>query len=284
MNTTTAPKARLAASIIASILASSSVPAAAPSQDINPTVRVAVIDDQTATGGEQQEHGLQALCVSDIEGLLNTVIQGRTPVSIAFQAVDEDASDNKTASLDFRPFEVIKPADVPSAGLPIDALAKAMKAYRERRAVWQQKLATYRKGLLADLERFIQGVAATQVEVSERFDALLAARNGKDFNRSDLLGCLENAGKALGAEGRRFIVFNSDGVDLPQKRQPRITALTAKEVDPAITIIFVNTSKKPETQPMFRGIANPILHADSVKAAMDLIGDTLTDGKNTATK
>ena len=250
-------------------------PAVAENQPpVPPAVKIAVIDDQSGVELETK-HGIHSLAVADMDGLLNATIRGTTPVRITLQVVDEDAADNKTASLDFRPYRGGNPPKAPSQGMPLDQLSKAMAVYRKDRAVWQQGFFTYRQTLQTDLERFIKNVSETQLEVAERFDKMLAARNGADFNRSDIHGLITSANQTLGKDGKRFLIFNCDGIDLPANRRPRKTPLMIDELDPSITVIFVNTSKLPDNGPMFRGLPNPVRHADSVKSAMDMVANEL---------
>lgn len=236
-----------------------------------PEIAVFLIDDQT---GEELaiKHGIQPLAISDLEGLINGVINGTTPVRLFHQAVDEDATDNSTAQLEFRPFAGEKPPTKPSPNMPLRQLAEAKKSYDAKRAAWQKGILDYRKRLAGDAEGFIRQVAETQGTVAERFDKMLAARNGRDFNRSDVFGCVSNASRIFGTQERRFLVLNTDAADLPgSKRKPRTTPLNPKELDPSVELIFVNTSRLPEQAPMFAGLPNPRHHANSMKEAMELI-------------
>ncbi len=239
------------------------------------TITVFIIDDQT---GEElaTKHGIQPLAVGDLEVLINAVLRGTTPVKVLHQAVDEDSTDNAVAKLDFRPYAGGLPPKAPSPGLPLSHLAKAMGAYRKDRAAWQQGIIGYRKELVSEIERFIKAVSTTQLEVSERFDRMLAARNGRDFNRSDILGCVITGNRMLGANGKRVIVLNTDADDLPAHRAPRTTPIKPDELAPDVELIFVNTSGLPEQAPLFRGIPNPVRRAASVKEAMEMICEPLS--------
>jgi hypothetical protein len=237
-------------------------------------IGVFIIDDQT---GEElaTKHGIQPLVVTDMEGLINAVLVGTTPVAVFHQAVDEDSTDNTVAKLDFQPYTGGQPPKAPSPGLPLSQLTKAMAVYRKDRALWQQGIMAYRTQLMSEIERFIKGVSMTQLEVSERFDRMLAARNGRDFNRSDILGCIVTANRVLNQAGRKVLVLNTDAEDLPAHRAPRTTSLKPDELAPDVQLIFVNTSGLPEQSPMFRGIPNPVRHADSVKQAMEMIAESI---------
>ncbi|HPA16150.1 MAG TPA: hypothetical protein PLU30_00285 [Verrucomicrobiae bacterium] len=238
---------------------------------------VFLVDDQT---GEElaAKHGIQPLAVGDVEGLINAVLMGSTPVRLLHQAVDEDSADNAVARMDFRPYAGGQPPKMPSLGLPLGQLMKAKQAYQKERAAWQQGILAYRKTLVAEIERFLKGVMVTQLEVSERFDAMLAARNGRDFNRSDIFGCVTTANRMLALPGRRFLILNTDAQDLPAHRAPRTIPLVAQELDPGIELIFVNTSGLPDQAPLFRGVPNPIHHADSMRAAMEIVASSLKGG------
>jgi len=231
---------------------------------------VFLVDDQT---GEELavKHGIQPIAVADLDVLINSVLNGNTPVRLFHQAVDEDATDNATAQMEFRPFAGTKPPTPPSPNMPLRQLAEGMKDYRAKRATWQAGIREYQKQLGGEVEGFIRQVSATQGSVAKRFDEMLAARNGRDFNRSDILGCVTNANRLLGTAGRRFLVCNSDLDDAPGKRKPRTTPLSSKELDPAVELIFVNTSRLPEQVPMFAGLPNPRHHANSMKEAMELV-------------
>ncbi|HKP05014.1 MAG TPA: hypothetical protein VJU77_16805 [Chthoniobacterales bacterium] len=239
-----------------------------------PAFSVFLIDDET---GEEltTKHGIRPLAASDLEALINVVLRGSTPVRLLHQAVDEDSADNALARMDFHPYGGGQPPKAPSPGLPLRQLSEEMKTYRAVRGEWQRGIRAYRTNVVAGVERFIKGIAATQAEVSERFDRMLAERNGRDFNRSDILTCITTANRLLGSEGRRFLVLNTDAEDLPAHRQPRRTALTVQELDSQIELIFVNTSHLPDQSLLFHGLANPVHHADSMQAAMDIIVGSL---------
>jgi hypothetical protein len=259
--------------ILATLLFSSGAAFADEKQRANSSSEEATVflaDDQT---GEELaiKHGIQPLAISDLEALINGVINGTTPVRLFHQAVDEDATDNATAQLEFRPFTGEKPPAKPSPNMPLRQLAEAKKSYDAKRVVWQKGIIDYRNRLASGAEGFIRQVAETQGTVAERFDNMLAARNGRDFNRSDVFGCVSNASRIFGTPGRRFLVLNTDADDLPGKRKPRTTPLSPKELDPSVELIFVNTSRLPEMAPMFAGLPNPRHHANSMQEAMELI-------------
>lgn len=231
---------------------------------------VFLIDDQT---GEElaRVHGIQPLCVPDLETLINGVLRGGAPVRLLHQAVDEDASDNAVAQMDFRPYAGGRPPQPPSPNQPLRLLTEAMKVYREQRTAWQRGMLDYRGRLVAEVEGFQRGVSITQAEVSRRFDEILVARNGRDFNRSDICGSVAAASRFLGDAGLRILVLNTDANDLPATRAPRTTPLTPEELDPSIHLIFVNKSRLPEASPLFAGLPNPVHHADSMAEAMEIV-------------
>lgn len=279
MNTSQQSFRKLKLLILGSVLVMGPTAAlfAAPSDAKLPNpVTVFIIDDQT---GEElaTKHGIQPLAVGDIEVLINAVLRGTTPVKVLHQAVDEDSSDNAVTKLDFRPYAGGQPPKAPSPGLPLSQLAKAMGVYRKERAAWQQGIIGYRKELVSEIERFIKGISTTQLEVSGRFDQMLANRNGRDFNRSDILGCIITANRMLGTTWRRVLVLNTDAVDLPAHRAPRTTPVQPEELSPDVELIFVNTSGLPEQASIVRGLANPVRHADSVRKAMEMICEPLAE-------
>jgi hypothetical protein len=234
-----------------------------------------IIDDQT---GEElaRDHGIQAVEVADLDGLLNAVIQGQKPVRLQHIAVDEDSTDNAVATMTFRPYAGGKPPQAPGANLPLRQLSEEMKRYRIRRAEWQRGLIEYRGQVQGEVEGFVRQVTATQLEVSERFDKKLAARNGRDFNRSDVVKSIEMANKLLKDSAHPVLVLNTDGIDLPsEQRKPQNQPLTVEQLDPKIMLIFVNTSRRPEQSALFRGLRNETRHADNVKEAMSILIDQL---------
>lgn len=233
-------------------------------------VGVFLIDDQT---GEELsvQHGIRPLATADLEVLINAVLKGTTPVRLLHQAVDEDATDNAIAEMNFRPYSGGRPPTPPSPNLPIRQMAEEMKLYREQRAQWQRGIRAYRDALIGDVESFVRGIVTVQGTVAARFDEILARRNGADFNRSDIVGSLIAANHALGTTGRRYLVLNTDANDLPGKRKPRRTPLTADEFQPGIDLIWVNTSRIPDQSPLFRGLANHSRHANSMSEAMNQI-------------
>ena len=287
MNTSTLPKTPAIKIILftAAVLFFAVVGRAEPVPQAQPeTISVFLVDDQT---GEElaTKHGIQPIASADLEVLINAVLRGTTPIRLLHEAVDEDATDNVVAQMDFHPFLGKRPPTAPSPSLPLRQLAEAMKTYRKDRAVWQQEIIAYRRSIVSEVENFVKRVSATQLEVSQRFDRMLAARNGRDFNRSDILGCITTANSALGTHGRRFLILNTDADDLPAKRKPRKTALKPEELDPKIELVFVNTSRIPEHAPLFAGLPNPVHHCDSMRSAMELIANTIkSDGLEEASK
>jgi len=249
--------------------------AAPRANGVSEPATVFLVDDQT---GEElaQKHGIRPIAIEDLDVLINGVVNGNTPVRLFHQAVDEDAADNATAQMEFRPYAGEKPVKKVAVNLPISELSEANKAYAAKRAVWQKGVRDYQLRLASEVEGFIRQVTETQGSVSERFDKMLLARKGRDFNRSDIYGSVANASRLLGTQGRRFLVLNTDAIDLPAKRKPRTTPLTAKELDPAVELIFVNTSRLPEQAPMFAGLPNPRHHANSMKEAMELVVELVT--------
>ncbi|MCB1091372.1 MAG: hypothetical protein KDL87_07570 [Verrucomicrobiae bacterium] len=234
----------------------------------------AIIDDQT--GVELAEkHGIKALSIRDLAGVIKAVLNGDQPATLIHIAVDDDASDNPIGRLVFQPYLGPKPPRAPSPTLPMRQLATATEQYKRDRVVWQKDINAYRQGIVDNANGFIHQVAATQLQISQRFDDMLAERNGRDFNRSDILGCITVANRLLGKDGRRFLILNTDAKDLPGKRKPRTTSLTPEELDPGIELIFVNTSSLPQQEPLFRGIPNKVHDAPSMKAALSKVAEML---------
>lgn len=236
------------------------------------------VDDQT---GEElaRDHGIQPLGVADLDGILNAVIQGHKPMRLLHLAVDEHATDNPVSRMEFRPYVSGKLPQAPPPTLPLRQLAEEMKRYRKERVEWQQGVLTYRRQVVTEVEGFVRQVTVNQLAVTQRFDQKLRARNGSDFSRSDIVGCLEIANGLLAGAARPVIVLNSDCVDRPANRPPRRQPLVTTQLDPKVTLIFVNTSRKPEKEILFQGLKNTVRHADSMAAAMELLVGMLGDEK-----
>jgi hypothetical protein len=233
-----------------------------------------LIEDQT---GEElvQVHGIRPVSTADMEVLINAVLKNGKPAQLLHQAVDEDATDNVVAQLEFRPYAGGHPPKAPSTSLPLLQLAEEMKAYRKSRAAWQQGLLAYRNQVVGEVEAFVRQLIATQLAVAERFDRMLAARNGRDFSRSDIVGSIVAANRLLGTAGQRVLVLNTDAEDLPGKRKQRTTPLTAVELNPEIELVFVNTSRIPDASILFQGLQNPKHHANTMQEAMQFVATTL---------
>jgi hypothetical protein len=241
-----------------------------------PETRVFLIDDQT---GEEllQKHGIHPIKTLDLEVLINGVLKHGKPVELLHQAIDEDASDNPVSRLSFTPYSGEKPPTPPSPNLPLRQLTNAMKSYLAERSAWQKGILAYRELLLEAVHGFTRKVMATQADVAQRFDALLAARNGRDFNRSDIVGSVLTANQLLGQSGKRVLVLNTDAKDLPGKRRPRRNSLTVEELNPEVEIVWVNTSGIPNLSQLFQGLSNRSHHVASMREAMELVITLIDD-------
>lgn len=232
-----------------------------------------IIDDHT--GDVVNTDGIQPLVMPDLVELINAVLDKAKPVTLMHIEVDDFAENSPVNRMTFVPFSVAKPPTAPSPDLPLRTLTIEAEKYRKDRAEWQKGIRLYQQCGINDAGVFVRQVTATQLKVSERFDAMLAARNGRDFNRSDIVGCFTMAAKLLGNDGRRVIIINSDCIDLPVKRAPRRTALTPQELPQDIELIFCNKSHRPEQVNLFRGIPNKKFSAPSMKTAFSLLVDML---------
>ncbi len=234
----------------------------------------AIIDDQT---GEElaTEHGIQPLVLDDLEALIKGVLQRGKPASLIHLAVDDDATDNPVGRLTFAPYAGGKPPKAPSPSLPLRVLTAESAKYKQARAQWQAGIRAYQVKVVGEADGFVRHVAATQLKVSERFDKILEERNGRDFNRSDIVGCVTLANSMLGKQGRRVLILNTDAKDLPAKRAPRKTPLKAEELSPDVELIWVNISKLPQQSVLFRGLPNKVHSAASMKAAFTLLVEML---------
>jgi len=264
---------------ILSILALLGVAAACMAESPAPVqsepITIFLIDDQT---GEElaAKHGIYPLTTSDLDVLINAVLQRNASIRLFCGEVVEDASATVPVDMKFRPFAGGSPPIPPAPSLPLRQLVEEMKAYREKRALWQNGILEYRKELVTDVERFVRQVTELQMTTAKRFDDELKRRNGHDFNRSDVVGSVVTANRMLGAHGKRLLVLNTDAEDEPAKRRPRTTPLTATELDPGTELIWVNKSRIPDSSPLFKGLPNHARHADTLREAMELVIDLIT--------
>ena len=253
--------------------------AAEPTPDTQPS-KVFLVDDQS---GEElaRDHGIAPIQVSDLAILVGGVVASQRPVTLFHELIDKDASDNEVRVLKLEPFAGGAPPPRPSTSLPLRQLVEETERYRLRRAQWVSGIRRYRDELEEAAERYVHELTVAQITLEARFDEMLAARNGRDFNRSDVEGTVLSAGRHLGAEGLRIAVLNTDAEDLPGTgtgKRPRRTPLTPEEFDPGIVLVFVNTSGLPQTVPMFADIPNPRHHVESMAEAMELVCQLLAGG------
>jgi hypothetical protein len=247
----------------------------------NQSAKVFLVDDQS---GEElsRAHGIAPIQGSDLEILVGGVVASRRPVTLFHELIDEDASDNEVRILDMKPFTGGAPPTKPSQNLPLRQLVEETEDYRQKRALWVGKIRHYHDELQKEAQRYVHEFTVAQVTLEARFDEMLAARNGRDFNRSDVGGTMLSAGRHLGTNGLRFAVLNTDAEDLPGTntgKRPRSIALSAEEFDPGIVVIFVNTSGLPQNVPLFKEIPNPTHHVLNMAEAMELICQLLTGGE-----
>lgn len=262
------------------LLAVSSIAYSEETSSLQPdtAARIFLLDDQSGTE-LARDHGIKPIEIDDLLVVVNGVIANRREVRLMHQVVDEDASDNVTTSLHFAVFEGGQFPTPPARGLPIGQLKAAMEKYQAQREKLLLAVRKYQQGVQEDVKNFVDGIAAAQTEVSVRHDALLLERNGRDFNRSDIAGAIQNAAGALGDSGLRVLVLNTDAVDRPGDGNIRKTSFTEEELDPEILLIWVNTSGLgKENSVLFSGTANPSLQANTMTDAMNLV-NALLEGK-----
>jgi hypothetical protein len=247
--------------------------------------KIFIIDDQT---GEElaRDHGIQPITIDDFKRLVDGIVQLRRPAQLFLEAVDEDASDNPTVSLTFDVF-AMAPPPIPSRNTPLTQRQEVINQYQRSRELWREKFRQHGFKMLTRAEGFVSDATDLQMRVAARFDEMLAANNGKDFNRSDILGTILNANRFLGTEGARYIILNTDCVDHPGSetgRKSHSAPLTSEQLDPGIHLIWANRSNLPQRQPFFKGIPNPQQHLRSVQEAfeavvIDLQGNQIAKGQ-----
>jgi hypothetical protein len=237
-------------------------------------IRVFFIGDQT--GDELlQKHGIRPIKMEDLTELVNAVMLSKNSVRLFYLEVVEDVSKSALSQLVFKTFAGGPPPKMPTGNIPVYQYDVVRQAYDAKRTQWQREIRAYQHNALGEANAFVQHVADTQAEVAQRFDKMLADRNGRDFDRSDVVGTIQMANTVLGAAGKRVLVLNTDADDCPANRKRRHTPLTAKDLDPGIELIFVNTSRIPEQSVLFAGIPNTVHHADSIAEAMNIVAGML---------
>lgn len=241
--------------------------------------RIYIIDDST---GEElsKEHKIKPVEMDDMLALVGSVIAVQKSVRIHHELIDEDASDNKVRSLTLMPFAGPPPPPKPDPNLPLSELKKDKAEYRKKVALWATRIREYRVKLEADAESFVKDVALAQDELTDHFLRQLEKNHGHDYRRSDVIGALGNANQALGVEGLRVLVLNSDGRHETDTRKPGTGQIV---IDPGITIIWVNESGIPQQQKMYQNLPNQNLSAKNMLEAMELIKNLFSSsGKATA--
>lgn len=245
----------------------------APSIPENDTVQVFLIDDPT--GVElARDHGIQPIAVTDLTILVEGIIAHQRPVRIHHELIDENAADNEVRVLAMEPYSGGAAPQKPSPTLPLRQLVVETERYRAAREVWVRGILEYRNRLEADIDAYVRGLTDAQSTLAERFDEMLLARKGRDFNRSDVSGTMLSANQRLGTEGMRICVLNTDAEDLPGAetgKPSRRNPFTPEELDPGIVLVWVNTSGKPQQEPAFAGLPNPSHHVATMAEAMTLI-------------
>jgi len=265
-----------AALLFLSLLATFALPVFGEDTPITPendTVQVFLIDDPT--GVElARDHGIQPIAVTDLTILVEGIIAHQRPVRIHHELIDENAADNEVRVLEMEPYSGGAAPQKPSPTLPLRQLVAETERYRAEREVWVRGILEYRNRLEANIDAYVRGLTDAQSTLAERFDEMLLARKGRDFNRSDVSGTILSAHQHLGTEGMRICVLNTDAEDLPGAetgKPSRRNPFTPEELDPGIVLVWVNTSGKPQQEPAFAGLPNPSHHVATMAEAMTLI-------------
>ncbi len=230
---------------------------------------VFILDDLS---GEEllKKHGIAATTKDDMLMLLDGVWEAGCGVELRHLVIDEDSTDQAPALLKLAPFTAKRPPGPATIG-SMREIEDSRAQYFKDRAIYQRAASTQLEAMKQGVTAFMQSVAETQLATAQRFDAKLEQRKGRDFNRSDVAGAVTTAGRILGNSGVRVLLVNSDCADAPGTGKPRRTAFTAQELDPGIAVIFINQSRLPDQSPLFKGVKNPVEHADSMQEAMKLV-------------
>lgn len=241
---------------------------------IKPAASILILDD--LSGIElKDKHGITETSAEDLKVLRDAVLSSRQCVHLFHDIVDEDGTDNQPLSLAFRPFAEAPPI-VPVLRGTMAAMQKEKLDFDTKRAAFLRRLSSYASTMQADIESFMLGIANQQMATAARFDKFRSDNNGKDYNHSDISNAILADAKALtSATGLRVLVLNTDMEDLPYKGASRSKPFTVEELPADTVIVFVNTSRKPDASPLFRGTPNTKHHADSMRAALELISTWL---------
>jgi hypothetical protein len=250
----------------------------------SPVAAIGVMED--LSGPELKErHGIQQLSLDELTLLLDASLNSRKTVALWHSIVDEDASDSEATPITLNPFSSEPPEPIMLRG--------TLAAMKRKKAEWDAKQATYlrdfleyRKVLLGSLETFSADVLQKQVDTTAVFNEWLKKHPGGDYNRSDVAGTFLAMAKTLAASPAtiRVMIINSDCEDLPKHREPRAEPFTAQELPGSIHLIFVNSSRLPEKEPLFRGVTNPVHHADNLTAAIELVGSWVKEPAKAVTQ
>jgi hypothetical protein len=237
-----------------------------------PHAAIGVMED--LSGPElKQRHGINQLSLDELTLLLDAALDSRRTVELWHDIVDEDAADSVASLIKLEPFSSAPPVPIMLRGT-LAAMKRQKADWDALQAAYLQDFVGYRNSLIKSLETFSAGVLQKQVDTTATFNKWLEMHPGKDYNRSDVAGTFLGMVKTLAASPAavKVIIINSDCNDLPRYRSPRDHAFTEQELSAGIQLIFVNTSRLPEKEPLFHGITNAVHHADNLRAAIELVG------------
>lgn len=233
-----------------------------------PSSAVFFLDDFT---GIDPQHGIERAEPGGLTALCRALIGSN--LSFFYSAIGEEARSQPIESTQISSFSLSPPQKPSTEGLTLPQLKRISKAYFEKKDHYNRELAAWWRKTFPKIQEFTQKAIAAQMATEERFDLEMVARG--DFRRSAVADAVLVANKTLRESNATFkvLILNTDAVDSPNGKRSRTAPFTVKELDPTVYLVFVNRSEKhkPQESSLFKGISNPISHADSVDHAASVI-------------
>lgn len=248
--------------------------------DNTPAKPCVVIIDDVSSPSELKQHGIEPADPDTLMHIFDVIAGKNIACALIYMPVREQASRGIPVVIEMAAFNE-EPPPVPDRGLPLRDLHIAWVGYRKAKLAYDDQLQQFETAREETRAKFVRkaldALASAEAEVSA-----LRRRHGK-YRASDIEGTLLSAvatAKTMQAAGV-LLVLNSDLVDDPGHRRSRSTPLTEDELPPALIrgLVLVNTSYKPDGAPLLARTPIAKHHAQSLKAAAELVANLLSSIK-----
>lgn len=244
------------------------------------SLRVAIIDDFTGT--ELADEGIEPVSVEQLDALVKALCRQPAEAAILFTVIDgnngpAESWERAERSIPKFAFAASKIDEGALRGTLVDQ-RRAQAAFQAEIKAFLPKVKSFREDVSEVLEGFCADAMKLQSGAMADFAKRLSENGGSDFNRSDVAGTLVHSALWAAEAERAFICLNTDAIDLPGEdagRKPRTTPFTAKELPPHVELVFINTTRAPQKEPIFEGIGNKVHQCASLSEAVALIAESV---------